>query len=85
MSVNDISLTFEELVHASGCEAAWVVSLIEEDVIRIDGSPQSARYHGLELARLRRAERIRRDFDASAAACALILELLDELERLRRG
>jgi len=38
-----------------------------------------------ELARIRRAHRISRDFEASAPATALILQLLDELDALRKG
>ena len=37
------------------------------------------------LARIRRARRISRDFEASVPATALILQLLDELETLRKG
>lgn len=80
----DIYLSFSEIVSASDCEPEWVLSLIEESVIIVDGEPQRATYSGAQLTLLRRAQRIRRDFDASAAATALILELLDELETLRR-
>lgn len=80
----DIDLSFDELVRACGGGADWVVQLIDEEVISINGSPTQARYSSLHLARIRRAGRIHRDFDASAAATALILQLLDELETLRR-
>ena len=80
----DIDLSFDELVRACGGGADWVVQLIDEEVISINDSPTQARYSSLHLARIRRAGRIHRDFDASAAATALILQLLDELETLRR-
>ena len=80
----DIDLSFDELVRACGGGADWVVQLIDEEVISINSSPTQARYSSLHLARIRRAGRIHRDFDASAAATALILQLLDELETLRR-
>ncbi|UJF24330.1 MerR family transcriptional regulator [Suttonella sp. R2A3] len=80
----DIYLNFSEILNATDCEAEWVLSLIEESVIIVDGEPQNATYSGAQLTLLRRAQRIRRDFDASAPATALILELLDELEALRR-
>ena len=67
----DIDLSFDELVRACGGGADWVVQLIEEEVISINGSPAQARYSSLHLARIRRAGRIHRDFDASAAATAL--------------
>ncbi len=80
----DIDLSFDELVRACGSDADWVVQLIEEEVISIEGEPAQARYSSLHLTHIRRAARIHRDFDASAAATALILQLLDELDSLRR-
>lgn len=80
----DIYLTFSEVISTCNCEPEWLVSLVEESAIHIDGEPQQAQYSGYQLAQIRRALRIRRDFEASAPATALILELLDELQRLRR-
>ena len=80
----DIYLTFSEVITTCNCEPEWLVSLVEESAISIDGEPQQAQYSGYQLAQIRRALRIRRDFEASAPATALILELLEELQRLRR-
>lgn len=80
----DIYLTFSEVITTCSCEPEWLISLIEESAISIEGEPQQAQYSGYQLAQVRRAMRIRRDFEASAPATALILELLDELQRLRR-
>lgn len=85
---NDIVLTFEEVVTSTGCEADWVVSLLEENVIAVASSTLAAQdelqFTGYTLARIRRAQRICRDFDASVPAVGLILELLDELEGYRK-
>ena len=84
-SVNqDIYLTFSEVITTCNCEPQWLLSLVEESAISVDGEPQQAHYSGYQLAQIRRAMRIHRDFEASAPATALILELLDELQRLRR-
>ena len=80
----DIELGFEAFVRACGSEPEWVVALIEENVISVEGAPKTARYSGWQLARARRAQRLRRDFDASAPAVALLLDLLDEVTQLRR-
>ncbi|WP_066569263.1 chaperone modulator CbpM [Snodgrassella sp. CFCC 13594] len=80
----DVELSFNELVRACGDQSDWVLSLIQENVITISGEPHQAHYSGYHLAQVRRAYRIHRDFNASASATALILELLDELEELRR-
>ncbi|VEJ20895.1 chaperone modulator CbpM [Neisseria animaloris] len=81
----DVQLTFNEIVDACGNDTDWVVSVIEEEIISVSGSPQQASFSGFQLARIRRARRISRDFEASVPATALILQLLDELETLRKG
>ena len=76
----DIQLTFNEIVRACDGDADWVVNVIEEEIISVQGSPREAGFSGWQLAR-----RISRDFEASVPATALILQLLDELETLRKG
>lgn len=83
-SERDIILEFEEFVRACGSEPEWVMALIEENVIKVEGAPTTAHYSGWQLSRVRRAERLRRDFDASAPAAALLLDLLDEVTQLRK-
>ena len=81
----DITLTFEEILAASRCRRDWLLELIEEEIISVNGRPEQTLYSGFQLARIRRARRISRDFEASVPATALILQLLDELETLRKG
>ena len=85
MNGQDIQLTYHEIIRACGDDADWLVRIIEADIIHVSGDPQQATYDGYQLARIRRAHRISRDFEASAPATALILQLLDELENLRKG
>ena len=42
-------------------------------------------YSGFQLARIRRAQRLSRDFDAGIPALGLIMRLLDEVEELRKA
>ena len=81
---HDITLTYQEILHACEGEQDWLISILEENIITVHGNPQQASYSGWQLTRLRRAQRITRDFEASAPAAALILQLLDELETLRK-
>ena len=85
MNGQDIQLSYHEIIRACNHDAAWLVSIIEADIISVHGDPTQATYSGYQLARIRRAQRISRDFEASAPATALILQLLDELENLRKG
>ncbi|MDO5090080.1 MAG: chaperone modulator CbpM [Cardiobacteriaceae bacterium] len=82
--MNDITLTFQQIVHACGNDRGWVIRILEENIIELDAAPEDMQYSEQHLARLRRAHRIHRDFDASAPATALILDLLDELRTLRK-
>jgi len=85
MNGQDIQLTYHEIIRACGDDADWLVRIIEADIIHVSGDLQAATYSGYQLARIRRAHRISRDFEASAPATALILQLLDELDELRKG
>ena len=80
---NDIIMTLDELIAACGQDAQWVMALIEENVIEYD-VPETQQFTGYQLATVRRASRLSRDFEASIPAIGLILELLDEVEQLRQ-
>ncbi len=81
--LNDLIMSFDELVAACGQEPQWVLALIEESIIEYD-VPEREQFTGFQLTTVRRASRLSRDFDASVPAIGLILELLDELEQLRQ-
>ncbi len=79
----DIIMSLDELVSACGQNRQWVIELIEENIIEYD-VPEHEQFTGYQLTTVRRASRLSRDFEASVPAIGLILELLDELEQLRR-
>ncbi|ERL56593.1 chaperone modulator CbpM [Psychrobacter aquaticus] len=79
----DIIMNLDELVSACGQDRQWVIELIEENIIEYD-VPEHEQFTGYQLTTVRRASRLSRDFEASVPAIGLILELLDELEQLRR-
>ncbi len=81
----DVQLTFNEIVRACNDDRDWVVNVIEEEIISVSGRPDEAVFSGFQLARLSRVHRISRDFEASIPATALIMQLLDELESLRKN
>nr|WP_314271344.1 chaperone modulator CbpM [uncultured Kingella sp.] len=81
----DITLTFDEIIAASRCRREWLLELIDEDIISISGRPEHTQFSGFQLARIRRAQRISRDFDAGIPALGLIMRLLDEVEELRKS
>ena len=81
----DVFLNFEQTLAAGGCPREWLLGLIEEEVIVVQGQPENCAYSGFQLARIRRAQRLSRDFDAGIPALGLIMRLLDEVEELRKA
>ncbi len=78
------ALSLDDMVHACGAEAQWIVELVEIGILVPRGAEVAAwRFGAADLMRARRLGRLQRDFGASTEAAAVILDLLDEIERLR--
>lgn len=79
-----MTFTLPELGRACGCDHAQLCELVDEGVIAPLGSgPQDWVFEGSALRRVRTASRLARDLQLNAAATALVLNLLDEIEALR--
>jgi chaperone modulatory protein CbpM len=82
--IEEDSLTLEQLCHACGVHAEWVISLVEESIIEPQGDEiQVWRFSGASLVRVRSALRLQRDLGVNLAGIALALDLMEELESLR--
>lgn len=79
----DAWLELDELAQACDAVPAWVVSLVDEGLVQPLLTEPSWRFGSDELARVRRIQRLQRDFDASLTSVAVMLDLLDEIDRLR--
>jgi len=78
------TLTLAEFACACGTETTWVLELVAEEVLHpAGGDPEGWRFGGQELTRARRFQRLQRDLGANLDAAAVILELLDEIDRLK--
>jgi chaperone modulatory protein CbpM len=81
-----LSLTLREVCHACGVHAEYVVELVAEGVLQpapgID--VRAWRFDGIAVTRIQRALRLQHDLGINLPGVALALELLDELDRLRR-
>lgn len=81
----DAELTLVQLSEASGRPAEWLLQLIEEGIIEPLGSDRSHwRFHGYCLRRVQIVQRLEHDLGVNMAGAALALELLEEVERLRK-
>ena len=82
--LDEVALTLEELARACAVDPEWIVQRVEAGLIT--GTPQpvaSCRFISATLVRTRRLISIERDFDANQELAALVVDLMEEVERLR--
>lgn len=78
-------LTLADLCRACAVHAERIVELVDVGVLEpIGREPTRWRFGGASLPRARMALRLQRDIGIDLAGVALALELLDEIESLRR-
>lgn len=78
-------LSLEDLGRLCATEVSCIVELVEEGILANEGgAPPVWRFGGDAVRRARVALRLQRDLEINLAGVALALELLDEIERLRR-
>lgn len=83
--IEEDSLTLGELCRACGSHADWIICLVEESILEPQGKEiRSWRFSGTSLIRARSALRLQRDLGVNLAGVALALDLLEELDMLRR-
>ncbi|HJF27675.1 chaperone modulator CbpM [Acinetobacter bohemicus] len=76
-----------DLIHFSevcGQSPEWVMQLIEHGILPDRSTTQTSFFLGEDISRAQRAYRLQRDFDASFSAVAMMLDLIDEVQELRR-
>jgi chaperone modulatory protein CbpM len=77
-------LSLEELALACGAEVDCIAELVDLGVLTPQGADATAwRFAAADVQRSRRLLRLMRDFETSLDVAALILDLLEETERLR--
>jgi chaperone modulatory protein CbpM len=78
---NDVRFTLTQLSRACGTDDAEIIALVEEGVV-VPVDPNNLCFDGQALARARTALRLLRDLELNAHAAALVLDLLDEIDKL---
>lgn len=80
-----VELSVRDVCHACGSSAEWVIELVREGVLEAEGDASGEwRFSGATLSRAIRARRLQHELDLNLHGVALVLELTDEIERLRR-
>ncbi len=76
----------QQLCAACTVQTTQIVALVQEGVLEpsAGAAPADWRFSGLALVRARRALRLQRDFELNTAATALVIDLLDQIDALRR-
>ena len=83
---DSVELSLEELCAACRVSEELVVEIVAEGIVEpLGGSRAQWRFTGLAVTRIRRVIRLQQEFDVNLPGAALALELLEEVERLRRA
>lgn len=81
-----VLLSFDDFCRSGRVDRHTVVELVREGVIEPAGEVSGHwQFTGLAVPRLRRALVLQRDLEINLPGVALALDLLEEIDRLRRG
>lgn len=82
----DEQYTFDltHFAQACGQSPEWVLQLLEYEILPARPEDSMHQFFADELIRARRAYRLQRDFEASLSAVAMMLDLIDEVQQLRK-
>lgn len=69
--------------HICGQSPEWVLQLIEYDILPHRLTASDLHFLVDDISRAQKAYRLHRDFDASLTAVAVILDLIEELDKFR--
>ncbi|MGE6916303.1 chaperone modulator CbpM [Achromobacter kerstersii] len=76
-------LSADDLARACGAEVEWVAQLVEVGIVNASGRQADWCFYSVDLQRALHARRLEHDFGASLDAVALILDLSQEVRRLK--
>jgi chaperone modulatory protein CbpM len=81
-----IEFSFTQLCHLCRVDRALIEELVDEGFVEPAGrEPAEWRFSGYAVARVRRVLRLQREFEINLHGALLAFDLLEEIDRLRRG
>lgn len=82
---DETSLTLRQLCDTCSVETEYIISLVDEGCIDPIGlEPSLWCFSSVSVRRVQKAKRLQCDLGINPAGIALVIELIDEIEQLRR-
>jgi chaperone modulatory protein CbpM len=79
------TLSLQDLCRFCQADEAWIIELVEYGVIEPRGSTADKwRFQGLNIVRAKKAHRLSRDLGINIAGVAMIIDLLEERQKIQR-
>lgn len=79
-----VTCTMEDLCASCGADADWIATIVEHGIIEPIGDNRNEwRFTSISVVRAAKARRLERDLDLNVSGIAVVLDLLDEIERLK--
>lgn len=78
------ALTVEELARACAVSPDWIVEHVEAGLLARDSGTGEMRFASAQLVRARRLAFAERGFECNQEVAALVADLIEEVDRLRR-
>lgn len=78
------SFDLQKFAQVCGQNPEWVLQLLEYEILPERNEATLHVFYSDDIVRARRAYRLQRDFEASFAAVAMMMDLIDELQQLRK-
>ena len=82
--IDEETLDLQELASACAVPPTWVVERVEAGLLACSSSAGEMRFASAHLVRARRMATTERCFDANQELAALVADLIEEVEQLRR-
>ena len=81
-----MELTLTELCSVCSVPEQLVIEIVAEGIVEPSGAERAQwRFSGVAITRIQRVIRLQREFEVNLPGAALALDLLEEIERLRRS
>jgi chaperone modulatory protein CbpM len=79
-----VEFSLEDLCRICEVREQVVLEIVEEGVVEPRRAGDGWRFTGVAVTRIQRVIRLQQEFEVNLPGAALALELLDEIERLKR-